>query len=471
MQGPHEKIWQKALVIIKDNLDEKSFSTWFLPIKPLSYKNQVLIVQVPSFFFYEYLEENYLPLLKKTLNLVTKVQPRLSYKVVVDNSTKNTKKSTIQLPSNNVQNVKNKPVDFKSSNTPMNPFVIPGIQKLNIESNLKENLSFDNFIEGNCNRFGRGTGLTLAKNPGVTSFNPLFLHGVSGVGKTHIANAIGLKVKELHSDKIVLYVSAHDFQTRYTDAVRNNSVIDFVNFFRLIDVFIVDDVQDFIGKEATQKVFFNIFNFLHQQGKQLILTSDRPPAELEGFSDRLLTRFKWGVNAELLMPDYETRLKILKFTAYQTGMEVSDKVLELIAKSVTTSIRELVGVLYSVTAHSAVDACKITLELTKKVLKSIVKERTPNFTDEQIIKIVADYFQIPPKSIKAKTRKREVVQARHIAIYFMKKLTNMSSTAIGNTFNRDHSTVLHALKAVSDLSETNKDFKNYMSDLERTFKY
>lgn len=473
-QGTHIKIWQECLAIIRDNIDNDSYYAWFKPIIPVSYQNFVLTIQVPSHFFYEYLEENYLNLLRKTLRRVIGAQARLEYRVVVDNTTapKNIKKSTVKIPGANSGNVKNKPVSVQMSNTPKNPFIIPGIKKVTINSQLDKNLTFDNFIEGECNKLGRNAGLKIAESPSKTTFNPLMLHGTSGVGKTHLAHAIGLKTKELNPDKIVLYVSAHDFQTRYTDAVRNNSVNDFINFFHAIDIFIVDDIQDFMGKESTQKIFFNIFNFLHQQGKQLILTSDRPPSELDGFFDRLLTRFKWGVNAELQIPDYHTRVEILRRKAYESGIEVSEKVIELIANTVDTSIRELEGALLSVLAYSAVDVSKITLELTKRVLKNLIKERKPDYSIEQIIQIVSDYFKIAPKVVKAKTRKREVVQARHLAMYFSKTLTNKSLSSIGAEFGgRDHSTVLHAMKTVKNLSETNKEFKNYVEDIERLLKY
>ena len=474
MQDTHLEIWEQCLSIIKDNVEPDTFYGWFKPIKPIIYKDYVLTLQVPSPFFYEYLEENYIDLLRKTLRRVIGIKAGLEYRVLVDNSTapKNLKKSTVRLPSNGGGHIDNKPINLSHSNTPKNPFIIPGIKKIRINSQLDRNSTYVNFIEGSCNILGRNAGLKIAERPGETAFNPLLLHGASGVGKTHLAHAIGLKTKELNPDKIVLYVSSHDFQTRYTDAVRNNSVNDFINFFHRIDVFIVDDIQDFMGKEATQKIFFNIFNFLHQQKKQLILTSDRPPSELEGFFDRLLSRFKWGLTAELQIPDYETRIKILKRKAYESGIEVSDKVLELLAYSITTNIRELEGALLSVLAYSAVDVSNITLELTRRVLKNLIKERQPDFTIEQIIQIISDYFKIAAKAIKAKTRKREVVQARHIAMFFSKNLTKKSLSSIGAEFGgRDHSTVLHAMKTVKNLKETNKDFRNYVEDIERLLRY
>ncbi len=469
-QGIHITIWEKCLEIIRDNVEKEVFEAWFKPIVPVGYNNPVLTVQVPSPFYYEYIEEHYIDLLKKTLRRVIGAQAKLEYRIIMDNSTgsKNIKKSTIKLPSNQVTNVENNPVPIQMSTTPKNPFVIPGIKKVKINSQLDKNQNYDNFVEGACNKLGRNAGLKIAENPGKTSFNPLFLHGSSGVGKTHLAHAIGLKTKELNPDKIVLYVSAHDFQTRYTDAVRNNSINDFVNFFHSLDVFIVDDIQDFSGKDATQKIFFNIFNFLHQQGKQLIFSSDRAPAELEGYFDRLLTRFKWGLTAELTIPDYDTRVEIIKRKAYESGIEISEKVLELIAQNITSSIRELEGALLSIIAYSAVDVGKITLELAKKVLKNLIKERKQEFTVEQIIQIISDYFHIPPKAVKAKTRKREVVQARHLCMFYCKQLTKMSLSSIGAEFGgRDHSTVLHAIKTVNDLRETNKEFQNYVDDIER----
>jgi chromosomal replication initiator protein len=472
MTGAHTQIWEQCLRIFKDNLEVAVYNSWFKPIKPISFKNDTITLEVPSHFFYEFLEENYIDLLKNTLQRVIGPNAKLEYRVTVNSTApKNIKKSTVTLPGNLTSNPENKPIDVRINSTPQNPFIIPGIKKVKIESNLDKNLTFENFVEGACNRLGINAGKKIAEDPGNTVFNPLFLHGPSGVGKTHLAQAIGLRAKELNSDKIILYVSSHYFQTQYTKAVKSHSVNDFINFYQNIDILIVDDVQDLSDKNGTQKVFFNIFNYIHQQKKQLILTADRPPAELTGFFDRLLSRFKWGLTAELEPPDFETRIEILKKKAKISGIEVSDKVIEILASSISTNVRELEGALLSVLAHSMANGTKITVELTKKVLKNIIKEKKPDFSIEQIIMIVGEYFKISSKAITAKTRKREVVQARQLAMYFAKEFTKMSLTSIGAAFGRDHTTVIHAIKTVKNLSDTDKTFKQYMQDIERSLKY
>jgi len=474
MNWAHEKIWQECLQIFNDNLEETAFKSWFGPIEPLSFINDTLTLQLPSHFFFEYLEENYIDLIKMTLRRVIGANAKLEYRILVDSSSapKNVQKSTVTLMGNaSSGNTQNKPVSILSQKTPQNPFIIPGIQKIKIDSQLRKELNFDTFVEGNGNRVGFDIGKKIAEKPG-TIFNPLFLHGSTGVGKTHLAHAIGLFSKELHPDKIVLYATAHYFQSQYTKAVREKSVNDFINFYQNIDILIIDDIQDLTGKEGTQKVFFQIFNYLHQQGKQLIMTADRPPVELNGFFDRLLTRFKWGLTTEMEMPDYETRLEILNRKTLVNGYQVSDKVLDLLASSITTSVRELEGSLLSIIAHATANSSNITIELTKKILKNIIKEKKAEFSILQIITIVGQYFDISEKAIKAKTRKREVVQARHLAMYYSKHLTNKSLSTIGQEFGgRDHSTVVHAAKTVKNLQETDKDFRRFMEDIERQLKY
>lgn len=475
MNWAHEKIWQECLQIFKDNLEDAAYKSWFGPIIPLSFVNDTLTLQLPSHFFFEYLEENYIDLIKMTLRRVIGQKAKLEYRVIVDNTNapKNLQKSSVRLLGNTLSgNIENKPISMPNPKAPQNPFIFPGIQKIKIDSNLRKELNFDTFVEGRGNRVGVDIGKKIAENPGTTVFNPLFLHGHTGVGKTHISHAIGLLSKEINTDKIILYTTAHYFQSQYTKAVQDKSVSDFVNFYQNIDIFIIDDIQDLTGKEGTQKVFFQIFNYLHQQGKQLIMTADRPPVELNGFFDRLLTRFKWGLTAEIEMPDYETRLEILKHKALVNGYQVSDKVLDLLASSITTSVRELEGTLLSIFAHATANSSKISVELTKKILKNIIKEKRAEFSIEHIINTISQYFDISEKAIKAKTRKREVVQARHLAMYYSKILTKKSLSTIGNVFgNRDHSTVVHAAKSVANLQETDKDFRRYMEDIERLLKY
>ncbi len=476
MQRDYYLVWQQCLQIIKDNISSQSFRAWFEPIVPVSLKNDVLTIRVPTPFFYEYLEANYIDLLSKTLKQVIGPKAKLEYQIVVDKkaSEKNPKRGSYTVPGRNSAPVGNKPIEMPAAaNTDIqNPLVIPGIKKQKIDSQLNFDYTFENFIEGKSNLLARNAGLQVAQKPGTTMYNPLMIHGPVGNGKTHLAQAIGVRIKELYPEKTVLYVSADRFQAQYTKAVRDNEINQFTSFYQMIDVLIIDDVHEFANKEGTQRTFFHIFNQLHQANKQLILTADRPPADLQGLNERLLSRFKWGLTVEIDLPDYDMRLKILKHKAYREGITVSDRVLDYIARNVTRNVRELEGALISLVAYATLNKQTITIELAKEVVKKIVKQTQKELTIDYIKKIVSEYFGLDPKVLNAKTRKREVVQARQIAMYFARLLTNASLTRIGSEIGgRDHSTVLYACKTVENLCETDKNFKNYVEDIERLLKY
>ncbi len=473
MDGAHTQIWNECLEIFRDNLDEETFNTWFKPIIPVKYRNHTLLVQVPSLFFQEYLEAHFIELIRDVLTRIIGPKVQLLYRVVFPNDkTPKKNNNTITIPANKPINTENKETNIAiKKGKGVNPFLYPGIKKLKINSQLDKNYTFENLVEGSCNTIGIQIGKKAAEKPGVSQLTPLFIYGPSGVGKTHLANAIGLKAKEINPDLIVLNISAHDFQSQYTDAVRGKNVEDFINFYRNIDVLIVDDIQDFSGKDGTQKIFNNIFNYLHSHKKQLVFTADRPPVALDSFFDRLLTRFKWGIIIELETPDFETRKKILVHKAKLNGVVLTDRIIDIIASSIQTNVRELEGTLWSIMAHAMALGSNITVEIAQKVLKNITKERKPNYTIEEIIVIVAGYFKLQAKVLKMKTRKREVVTARQLAMYFAKKYTKKSLSEIGAAFNKDHSTVVHAIKTVKNLYETDKEFRIFLDDIERKLKY
>jgi chromosomal replication initiator protein len=349
-----------------------------------------------------------------------------------------------------------------------NPFIIPGLRKLNIESNLNPNYSLDRFVEGECNRLARSAGYAVANKPGGTAFNPLLIYGATGLGKTHLSHAIGLEIKARQPELTVLYVTADKFTHQFIEAVRNNSVNDFSHFYQMIDVLIIDDVQFLSGKEKTQDVFFHIFNYLHQTGKQIILTSDKPPVEMQGMEQRLLSRFKWGLSADLQPPALETRMAILEKRMYSDGIELSKEVVEYLAYSITTNIRELEGALISLIAQSSLNKRAITLDLARNMIDKFVKNTAREVSIDYIQKVVCDYFELPIELLKSKTRKREIVQARQIAMYFSKKMTKSSLANIGlHCGGKDHATVLHACRTVNNLQETDKHFRKYLDDLEK----
>jgi len=471
----HQQIWDNCLKVIKDNVPSISYRTWFEPIVPVKLSENILTIQVPSPFFYEYLEEQYIDILRKTLRLELGNNAKLEYSVVMENSVySNTKPYTVKLPTNNKINLKNRPVSMpinSEENTIKNPFIIPGIKKLHIDPRLNPDNSFNNFVEGECNRLARSAGQAVSDNPGGTAFNPLFLYGDSGLGKTHLAQAIGIRVKEKFPEKTVLYVNANKFQTQFVESVRNNNKNDFLHFYQMIDLLIIDDVHEFAGKVKTQDVFFHIFNHLHQSGKQLILTSDKAPVELQGLEQRLLSRFKWGLSADLQTPDFETRMAILKQKIYNDGIEIPNNVIEYIASNITTNIRELEGALISLLAQATLNKKEITLDLVKNMVDRLVKHTKKEISINYIQKVVSGYFNMSSDMLQSKTRKREIVQARQIAMYFSKTLTKSSLASIGAQIGgKDHATVLHACKTINNLMDTDKRFKNQISDIEKKLK-
>jgi chromosomal replication initiator protein len=363
------------------------------------------------------------------------------------------------------------PMDLGRSDAIKNPFIIPGLKKVKVESQLNPNYNFDNFIEGDCNRLARSAGYAVANKPGGTAFNPLLLYGGVGLGKTHLAHAIGIEIKEKDPSKTVLYVSSEKFTHQFIDAVKNNTTNDFVHFYQMIDVLIMDDVQFLAGKEKTQDVFFHIFNHLHQNGKQLVLTSDKAPVEMQGMEQRLLSRFKWGLAADLSSPELETRIAILRKKIYQDGIELPEEVLEYLAYSITTNIRELEGALISLLAQASLNKKSINLDLAKQMIDKFVKNTAREISIDYIQKVVSDYFDMPIELMKSKTRKREVVQARQIAMFYAKNMTKASLATIGaQCGGKDHATVLHAYRTVNNLIETDKQFRGYIADLDKKIK-
>ncbi|OIP83379.1 MAG: chromosomal replication initiator protein DnaA [Porphyromonadaceae bacterium CG2_30_38_12] len=461
MLNSPEELWVKCQSIIRDNISEASYNTWFAPIIALKFENQVFVLQVPSQFFVEYIEEKYIDLLRMTLHRVVGQGTRLEYRVLID---KTSDKAT-QIPSPNEQ-PKAKNGANNGYNSPYNKLQLP-----EIDPQLNPSYNFNSLVEGASNKLARTAGISIASEPGKTIFNPLFVYGQSGVGKTHLANAIGVMTKQLHPEKRVLYVCANTFQIQYTDAVRNNSVNDFLNFYQTIDVLIIDDIQEFSGKTGTQNTFFHIFNHLHQTGKQLILTSDRSPLVLVGLEQRLLTRFKWGLSAEIEKPNFELRKAILENKIYRDGLEISEEVINFIAENVIDNVRDLEGTLVSLLAHSTLTDMQINMELAEKVVGRIVTVSHRVNTVEKIRDAVCEYFSLSVDAISTKSRKREVVQARQIAMYLSKQLTKNSLSSIGFSIGqRDHATVLHACKIVNDLMDIDKSFRNSVREIEDKLK-
>jgi chromosomal replication initiator protein len=555
-----QQVWNECLDVIREHVSRQSFKTWFEPLQAQSLTEEEdirkLTIQLPSRFYYEWLEEHYFSLLRKTVTRVLGPSGRLFYDVVIEREDPAQPEhgASMQLPARRLDGEASNPAGEASTNGPApsegrsgpdrsppspeppgspapgssatgaqtddgsfgeaseardgeaenrttpasspssrpesgprpdaeagggtspasdkppvsNPFAIPGLQKNEIDSQLNRSYTFERFIEGDCNRLARSAAWAIAQEPGGTSFNPFLIYGGVGLGKTHLIQAVGNYVRTEPVDQTVLYVSSERFTTEFVQSIQRNRISEFSMFYRHIDLLIVDDVQFFSGKEKTQEEFFHIFNALHQSGRQIVLSADRPPRDIEGIEERLLSRFQWGLSADVQPPGLETRIAILQRKAEDDGIDLDDEVIEFIAHNIKSNIRELEGALIRLLAHSTLHQRDLDLELAKDVLGDLMEDRQVNLTIEEIQRIVCEYLDIPEDLVRDKTRKREVVRARQIAMYFCKKLTQHSLKTIGLHFGgRDHSTVIHANNTVEDQMETDDQFRSLVETIGR----
>ncbi len=463
-QERHIAVWNNCLQIIENNIDPQQVSTWFKPIRPVSLDGARLTVEVPSDFFREYIEGAYKDLIRLTIRRAIGADAQLFYLV---RPVRN--REGMVLPQEEGSVPANNPVSVPTYQPAGNPgpFVFPGIKRVTINSRLNPTYCFSNLVEGDCNKMGVSAGESIAKAPGKTPFNPLFLFGGPGLGKTHIAQAVGIDIKKNFPDQVVLYVTGNEFKTQYMDAVKGNRIVDFIAFYQRIDVLIVDDIQD-LATPGAQNSFFNVFNHLHGNGKQLIFTSDRAPADLQNFEERLLSRFKWGLSVELSRPDYNTRVEMLRSRSMREGVALDEEVLTYLASRIKTNFRELEGTLTSLVAYATLGHSDISLDLARTVTGNIVGEEPQGLTPDTILKTVCEYFNITREQLVAPTRKRQIVQARQIAMYECRNLIpNCSLSTIGAELGgKDHATVVHACSTVQDLIQTDKQFRQWVEDIE-----
>lgn len=465
MEVSPKQLWDQSLVLISKNVTKQQFNTWFKPIVFESYNaaSKTLLVQVPSPFVYEYLEQNFVDLLSKVLHQTFGQGIRLSYRVITDKE------------HNLSQNIEADPADGVKT-TPRtrgnkSPNALDAAQPQEIDSQLNPHLNFNNYIEGDSNKLPRSIGLSIAEHPNTTQFNPFFIYGPSGCGKTHLANAIGIRVKQLFPQKRVLYVSARLFQVQYTDAVLNNHVNDFIRYYQTIDVLIVDDIQEWESAQKTQLAFFHIFNHLFKNGKRLILASDRPPVELKGIQERLLTRFSCGLIAELEKPNTALCRDILKSLIRRDGLDIPDDVVNYIAENADGSVRDLQGVIQGLLAYSITFGGDINLRLAERVIKRAVKIDDRPLTVDDIVETVCKHFHVTPANVSSKSRKRDFVVARQVSMFLAQKYTMMPASRIGKLVgNRDHSTVVHSCAQVERRLSVDAAFKEELMSIETSFK-
>ena len=454
--------WQTCLDQIKSRTTEEEFVKWFKPIVPLEFDGKTLRLCVPNMSYVYQIEKHYIPFLRPIISQLYGQEIRLHYAV----------------PKNDAQSV---PVSKEADTTAIsqfntqtntanikNPFVIPGLKKIVIDPQLNPNYTFATFIEGECNRLARSAGMAVAVDPGHTPFNPLYIYGNSGLGKTHIVQSIGHEVRQRHPELQVLYVSMNKFQAQFQTAYKNGEIPDFIHFYQMIDVLIIDDIQELTGKTGTQNAFFNIFNHLQLAGKQLILTSDKPPVELKDIEQRLLTRFKWGLSTQLNTPDYDTKVKIIRIKAQKLGLQLTDEIVHYLADNISANVREIEGALSALVANTVYMGKKVSLSLVKEILKVYVRVCQKEITIEHIIEVVCDFLHIDIQRLNSPERTREVAQARQIAMYLAKQHTKSPLIAIGSAIGgRNHATVLHSCKAVSNQIDTDKALPRPMEELEK----
>ena len=460
-------LWEKCLSLIKESITEQQFNTWFAPIAFESYseENKTLLVQVPSPYIYEYLEQYYVGLLSNVLTRSFGTNVRLTYRIVTDK----TNGIAQDVESDEPVTITPQPVPVRIQERPQQARKTAGPHELNPQLNPRH--TFNNFIEGNSNKLPRTVGMSIAEHPGRSAFNPFYIYGPSGCGKTHLVNAIGVRCKEIYPQKRILYVSARLFQVQYTDAVRQNRTNDFINFYQTIDVLIVDDIQEWATAAKTLDTFFHIFDHLFRNGKQIILASDRPPVELQGMKDRLLTRFKCGLTAELEKPNMQLCVDILSCKCRRDGLKIPNDVIEYIAQTANGSVRDLEGVINSLMAYSVVYNCNIDMRLAERVIKRAVKIDNHPLTVDDILEKVCGHYNVTQQNGVSRSRKRDYVIVRQVSMYFAQKYTKMPASRIGQLIGgRDHSTVIHSCSAVEKRLKVDKAFTEELTSIENSFK-
>lgn len=464
-QPNHIALWNKCLGIIKENMNADFFNTWFKPSESLGYNDDIVTIGVPSEYWIQQFEGRFFNILCSAMRKVYGEGVKLQYKYKV---VSNDPESEITIESSKPSTSINNPIESQTRR-PANPF-IDGVEYEDVDSQLNPTYNFENYCVGESNKLPYTIAEYIGNNPGKSDFNPFFLFGSTGVGKTHLVQAIGIRAKEKYPKARVLYLTSRIFENQYGQAVRDKRINDFVNFYQSIDVLLIDDIQELCGKTGTQNAFFPIFNYLYQRGRLVIMTCDRPPVELDGMMERLVNRFKWGVMEQLPSPDLNLRKAILRSKAKKGGLVLGEDVIDIIADNVTSSIREIEGVVHSLITRATILNQAITVELAKSVLKTAVKVSTRKINFDMIVEATAAAYHIDPDRIFSKNRVRDISDARQVVMYLTNKHTELSSTSIGYKLNRSHATVLHGISVVKERMTTEPILADYVDEIERSLK-
>ena len=464
--GAAETLWSTCLDVLKKKLNNQEFKTWFAPITPLQFSDNELTIEVPSQFFYEWIEENYSAQLKQVLKEILGSEGKLMYSIVMDKS--QSYPVTIELPHQNITKAESLENGSSAKANVSSDRDFLERYRTKFESHLNPKYTFDTLIRGDCNSLAFAASKSVSQNPGQNAFNPLVIYGGVGLGKTHMTQAIGNHVRENSISEYVLYVSSEKFAVDFVNAIQNGNIQEFSAFYRKVDVLIIDDIQFFAGKEKTQEEIFHIFNTLHQANKQIILSSDRPIKEIRGIEDRLISRFNWGLSADIQPPDYETRKAIIQSKLEQNGVTFDANVIEFIATNVTQNVRDLEGCIVKLLAAHSLFNREIDLVFTKATLKDIIRTPSRQLSLETIEKAICSYFSITPNDLKGKSKKKEIAAGRQIAMYLSKELTDSSLKTIGLHFGgRDHSTVIHGYNAVYKKVESSTEMRSHVEELKK----
>lgn len=455
----YTQVWQDCLDRLQLTITEEEYVKWFKPIRPIGFDGSNLRLRVPNESFVVNIEKLFLSRLKPIIMELYGADTQLHYAVPREVRPQQIETTATAVPQFA------RPIDTAKIK---NPFALPGLRRIVIDPQLNLNYTFDNHIEGECNRLARSAGMAVAVSPGNTAFNPLYIYGDSGLGKTHVAQAIGNEISMRHPELQVLYVAMSKFQSQFQAATIEKNIPNFIHFYQGVDVLILDDIQELSGKPGTQNAFFNIFNHLQMSGKQLVLISDKPPVELKDIEERLLTRFKWGLSAQIHIPDYQTKLKIIKAKATHLGAEIPTDVINYLANNISANIREIEGAISSLVANTSFMGKKITISLAKDILKGYISLYQKEITLDHIIDTICEQMGVDKERLLSSERTREVAMARQIAMYLAKQLTKIPLTAIGLAMGgRNHATVLHSCKTITNLMETDQSFRLQVEDLEK----